>query len=183
MKCCHETSEISCVLHPFNTFRITHYSLFFHWIFNVISIPKSDDFLLKYWGYIFRISIKFLALTIAPHLNLLFQRQRSVALWISSMTMPIMSLSVKLKPATRLSMPRPRTFLPFSGSRGREARLAQGRGRFGLRARSRVGRVVCHTGHCVRIFGIDGKKYFACWVGGRDVAVGEGVGVKSDDDK
>lgn len=44
-------------------------------------------------------------------------------------------ICLKLKPATRLPMPRPRNFLPFSRSRGREARLARARGRQGLRAR------------------------------------------------
>jgi hypothetical protein len=39
------------------------------------------------------------------------------------------------------------------------------------------------TGRRVRIFGIDGKKYLAWGVGGRDAAVGEGVGVKSGDDE
>jgi hypothetical protein len=42
---------------------------------------------------------------------------------------------------------------------------------------------VRRTGRRVRIFGIDGKKYLPCWVGGRDAAVGEGVGVKSGDDE
>lgn len=44
------------------------------------------------------------------------------------------------------------------------------------------GVLVRRTGRRVRIFGIDGKKYLACWVGGRDAAVGEGVGVKSAED-
>lgn len=39
------------------------------------------------------------------------------------------------------------------------------------------------TGRRVRIFGIDGKKDFDWWAGGRDAAVGEGVGVKSGDDE
>jgi hypothetical protein len=38
------------------------------------------------------------------------------------------------------------------------------------------------AGRRVRIFGIDGKKCLVGWVGGRVSAVGEGVGVKSDDD-
>ena len=44
------------------------------------------------------------------------------------------------------------------------------------------GVLVRRTGRRVRIFGIDGKKCLACWVGGIEAPVGEGVGVKSVDD-
>lgn len=39
------------------------------------------------------------------------------------------------------------------------------------------------VGRHERILGIDDGKYLALWEGGRDTAVGDGVGVKSGDDE